>query len=437
MRKYRELVSVLLTVLTLTFVVSGCANNKQVNAKNQTANESTSTQSQQTPPKKAANTSNTLTSSSSSTSGNSTTNGANEQPSSGRPPAQTGTNTSSTTNPSGSANTNRSTNTSQQNLVPYHGPFQHIFFHPLIAFPSLAFSKSDPERKGFNDWFITVKEFNRVLNALYKQNYILVNINSLYTETKKNGQTFIHKKQLMLPKGKKPLVLSVDDMNYYHYMQKWGTVQRLVLDGNGKIAALSKFPDGYTSLTYNNAIVPILDSFVKKHPDFSFQGAKGMINLTGYQGVLGYRTNKTKAPNYAKTKAKAMAVITRLKKTGWTFSSHSWGHLEDAKISYQTFVADTNRWLKQVEPLTGPTQVYVYPFGSRVKTNGQKYNYLIKKGFHVLCSVGPTTYVKWTKHTLMMDRMHIDGVSLHSERKSLNILLGNAKIIDSVRPSQY
>ena len=35
---------------------------------------------------------------------------------------------------------------------------------------------------------------------------------------------------------------------------------------------------------------PILDEFVYEHPDFSLNGAKAIFSLTGYCGILGYRT---------------------------------------------------------------------------------------------------------------------------------------------------
>ncbi len=38
-------------------------------------------------------------------------------------------------------------------------------------------------------------------------------------------------------------------------------------------------------------LVPILDSFIKEHPDFSYHGRKGILAMTGYNGVLGYRTD--------------------------------------------------------------------------------------------------------------------------------------------------
>lgn len=38
-------------------------------------------------------------------------------------------------------------------------------------------------------------------------------------------------------------------------------------------------------------MVPLLDSFVKKHPDFSYRGRKGILAMTYYNGVFGYRTD--------------------------------------------------------------------------------------------------------------------------------------------------
>ena len=38
-------------------------------------------------------------------------------------------------------------------------------------------------------------------------------------------------------------------------------------------------------------VVPLIDRFVEEHPDFSYRGAKGIVALTGYNGILGYRTD--------------------------------------------------------------------------------------------------------------------------------------------------
>lgn len=320
-------------------------------------------------------------------------------------------------------------------LVAYKGPVEHIFFHPLIAYPELAFD-NDSLSKGYNDWFITVNEFNKILYSLYKKDYILIDIRSIFEEKLENGKPVVARKEILLPKNKKPLILSIDDLNYYDYMRENGNVHKLVLDANQDIATHSVTPTGEQVIAYDNEIVPILHAFVQAHPDFSFRGAKGIIALTGYQGILGYRTHDSHAPNYENEKREALQVVKRLKETGWSFASHGYGHLDAAKVSYDHFVMDTQRWKEEVEPLIGATSVYVYPFGSKLLPGDARFEYLLASGFRVLCSVGPTPYLQATSRYIMMDRRHVDGVALRSQRSLLLDLFDAREIIDSVRPRQ-
>jgi len=314
-------------------------------------------------------------------------------------------------------------------LVPYQGPIEHIFFHPLIAYPTLAFD-GDRMAQGYDDWFVTVKEFKRILQALYQRNYVLIDIRSIYTEKIVNGQKTLVRNKLVLPKNKKPLIISIDDLNYYDYMRQNGNVHKLILDAQGKIATYSVTPQGKSVIAYDNEIVPILEQFVKEHPDFSFRGAKGVIALTGYQGILGYRTNNPAAPNYQAEKTQALKVVRRLKETGWVFASHSYGHHDMNKVTYQTFVKDTDRWLKEVKPLIGATPVYIYPFGSRIPATDPKFRYLTKMGFKVMCGVGPTPYLKITPDAIQMDRRHIDGIALRTQGDKLRALFDSKAVID-------
>jgi len=317
-------------------------------------------------------------------------------------------------------------------LVVYKGPVQHIFFHPMIAYPELAFD-GDSLSKGYNDYFITVKEFKKILESLYGKNYVLINLNSLYEEKAVDGSKKLVKKELLLPQGKKPLIISIDDLNYYDYMQKNGNVSKLILDNEGNIATLSVSQQGETVISRDNEIVPILDRFIERHPDFSFQGAKGIINLTGYQGILGYRTNLS-SPIHESEREKVLPIIKRLKETGWLFASHGWGHLDAQKISYSILVRDTERWKREVETLVGPVSVYVYPYGSSVLPGDAKYRYLVEAGFKVLAGIGPKEYLKFRPDSIMMDRRHIDGIAILTQSSTLQDLFDSSKVIDSARP---
>ena len=323
-----------------------------------------------------------------------------------------------------------------QNLVPYSGPVQHIFFHPLIAYPKLTFD-GDAQERGFNDYFVTIDEFKGVIQSLYEKDYILIDINMLIEEREEGDKKIIERSKLMLPEGKKPLIISIDDMNYYDYMRENGTIYKLVLDDEGKVATYSLTADG-EELSYDNEIIPILDRFVEAHPDFSFNGAKGVIALTGYEGVLGYRTNDLDSPKYSKERESVLAVIKKLKEMGWTFASHGYGHRDAAKISLDKLIADTNKWRKEVGSLVGPTKVYIYPYGSRVLPDDPKFQALVDAGFNILCSVGSQAYEKMGPNALMQDRRHIDGIGLIQQRDRFLDLFDSYKLIDyDVRPKKY
>jgi len=321
----------------------------------------------------------------------------------------------------------------EKNLVPYHGPVQHIFFHPLIAFPELTFD-GDLQARGFNEWFVTVPEFKKIIESLYAKGFILIDLADLYEIKVSNGQETILPKPLLLPKGKRPLVMSIDDLNYYRYMIQNGTVHKLILDQEGKIATYSKTSEGEELVAYDNEIVPLLDSFVDAHPDFSFRGAKGVIALTGYEGILGYRTDELESPAFAKEKEEALKVVQALKDNGWSFASHGYGHLNTRDDTLARIVRDTERWQKEVESLIGHTDIYIYPFGASVKPEDPKFKALQQAGFKVFCSVGPNPYLKYFDQYILMDRRHIDGIALYLQADSMRDLFESEQIIDPLRP---
>ncbi|RDU38117.1 hypothetical protein DRW41_00665 [Neobacillus piezotolerans] len=317
-------------------------------------------------------------------------------------------------------------------LVPYEGGVEHIFFHPLMAYPELSFS--GPQAQGYNDWFVTVDEFNRTLEELYKHDFILVHLEDVYEKV--DGK--IKEKTLELPEGKKPLVISIDDVNYYKYMREQGNVHQLILDNDGRVATYSINPKGEEVISYENEIIPILDTFVDENPDFSYEGAKGVIALTGYEGVLGYRTDNLDSPHYEKEKEKAIAVVKRLKETGWTFGNHSYAHIDIGKATLERVKRDTKRWKEEVEIITGPTHLYFYPFGSRVKHGGEKFQYLAEEGYEVIAAVGPTTFTEVMDNVYTQDRRRIDGMALIEQPHLLTDLLDADYVVDrESRPERY
>lgn len=335
----------------------------------------------------------------------------------------------------------------------WEGAVEHLFFHPVVAYPELAFD-GDAQSNGIDDWMITVDEYNKILQSVYDKGFVLVDINQIWEETTDaNGLPRMVRSELKVPVGKKPLVLSYDDVNYYPYMLKDGFTYKLILGEDGQIWSQGKDPQGNEVISQDLDAVTILDKFVREHPDFSPYGAKGCLSLTGYCGILGYRTMTEREDQSAAHEANRQKeieavkpIVAALKATGWTFGSHTWGHINLSSKPLSTVQTDTKKWADEVGALVGPTKILFYPHGARPdggdwKQTGPVFQYLQSQGFRVFCSVGTSSfsYVKEDLSAVICDRLHPDGTTLRSAKARERYLqFYDAKdIIDlTVRPQR-
>lgn len=323
----------------------------------------------------------------------------------------------------------------KSNLVQYEGEVSHVFFHSLIADTTKAFD-GDAMEQGYNDWMTTVDEFNKMIEQMYDRGYILIDIHSLYNEVEdEEGNIYLEPASLMLPEGKKPFVLSVDDVNYYKYMEGDGFASKMVLDEDGNVACVFKTDDGKEIIDRDYDVVPLLDKFVEDNPDFSYKGAKGILALTGYEGVLGYRTDpKDDLPELEEEINNAKEVVERLKETGWQFASHSYGHRHMNDISYNLFKKDTKMWDEEVMSIVGPTDIYIYPYGEEVDFDDPKFQLLQDYGFKIFCGVWNKPFYRIYENSMRMTRRNLDGFILRGNPKAVEDLFDPYEVIDRSRP---
>jgi hypothetical protein len=300
-------------------------------------------------------------------------------------------------------------------LVAWKGPVEHIFFHTLVIHPRLAF---DDEQigQGFRDWFVTVGEFRKMLNQLYANGWTLVDIHRAVRGT------------VRVPRGRRPLVLSEDDVNYYDDTRPRGLGWKLALDRHGDVKVEEHDASG-VHLT-DHDLVPMVDEFVARHPLFSAGGAKGVLAVTGYEGVLGERINDRTAPGWVAAVARARALAARLRATGWTFASHSYGHYDETKISMARLIHDSTEWRDQDEPVVGPTDVYVYPFGAGFPLDSPQIGVLRSFGFRILCDIDVVPRLTVGNGVTVMTRRHIDGVSFADQPDALKQFFDVATVED-------
>lgn len=320
----------------------------------------------------------------------------------------------------------------KDSLVVYDGPVNHVFFHSLIADNSKAFD-GDAMSNGYNYWMTTVSEFNKILEQMYERGYVLVDIHDVAGPVEVDGKTVFKQKEIYLPKGKKPFVLSQDDVNYYEYMKTDGFATRLVLDEQGKVACEIRTDQGI-KVARDYDVVPLLDVFVEEHPDFSYRGAKGILALTGYEGALGYRTNDPDSPTYKEDKKAVKELAKVLKEDGWEFASHSYTHRHMKQVSEKKFIADCDKWKKQVESLVGETDIYIYPYGEEIDYKGVKYNYLKEQGFNYFCGVYAKPWMEIGKDYVRMTRRNLDGFTMHFYPDRVKDLYDLDYVFDKERP---
>ena len=306
-------------------------------------------------------------------------------------------------------------------LVPWTGPVEHLFFHTLVIRPELAFTR-DRLGQGFRDYFVTVGEFKSILNELYANDWTLVDIH----RAEAGG--------VDVPPGRKPLVISEDDVNYYNYERGRGLGGKLVLDGAGNVAVEERDEHG-TRIT-DNDLIPLVDKFVASHPLFSAGGAKGVLAVTGYEGFFGERTQDTTDPGWPNAVARARAVAARLQTTGWTIASHSWGHIDLTKASLGWAEQDTQRWLTEAAPILRTTDIYVYPFGAAPPPTSPIVEMLHAKGFTVLCDIDITPRMDHVDGVVVMSRRHIDGIAFTDQVKALAPFFAVTNVEDTISRRQ-
>lgn len=343
----------------------------------------------------------------------------------------------------------------------------HVFYHSLVVDPELCFANqdTDPQAVGNNQWMTTIEEFNKITQTMYDEGYVLVDLHDMVKETTdENGNVHFEKGEIMLPPDKKAFVLSVDDLCYYHSYDGYGYASKMVLDENGKPKCEYIQRDG-TTVVGDYDVVPLMNKFIEEHPDASYHGARGTIALTGYNGILGYRTDisyQTKPadmnadklkwleehPDFSldTERAEAKKVADAIKEEGWRFASHTWGHLKVGEASMERLRADTEKWKENVEPLVGSTDTIIFAHGQDLAewTTGytpdnEKYNYLKSQGFNYFCNVDSQQYaVQITDTYFRQGRRNLDGYRIYynsiGEMDSLSDLFNASDVIDPKRP---
>ena len=345
----------------------------------------------------------------------------------------------------------------------------HIFYHSLINDTDRAFNVSvlgQGQVDGMNAWMTTVEEFDKITQTLYDNGYVYVRLRDLVVEsTDENGNAvFTANTSLMLPPGKKAIVLSIDDLSYYHSYEPAGYPEKMVLDENGKVKCLYTDAQGNQSIG-DYDVVPRLNTFLEAHPDGAYKGARGLIAMTGYNGCFGYRTDidyevqlklsedqrkwLDEHPDFNRQKEieEATVIANAIKESGWEFASHTWGHLSVTHKSVEELDADNQKWIDNVQNVVGPVDTIIFAHGNDIgdwqdySSDNEKFQFFKNRGYNYFCNVdGSQPYwVQIRSNYVRQGRINLDGYMLYQSKLGATTVIDNlflaSQVFDNRRPT--
>ena len=320
--------------------------------------------------------------------------------------------------------------TARDSMVEYKDPSQlpNLSFHPLIVDTARAFADKDYGGK-YNQNFVTVGEFQKILEQLYANGYVLVDFDSFVGTTQTvSGEEQFQAMSISLPNGKKPFMLTETLMGYYEYMvdpDKDGTpdakgagfANRLVVDDYGNIQAAYVDANGQ-SLVGSYDLVPILEDFIAQHPDFSYQGARAILATTGDEGIYGYRCNTnyvgTRTQDYYdREKADAITLVNALRQKGYTLACFSYKNENYKNLNTKQITADMSNWTAQITPIIGDVDVFVYAQGTDLSDyTGAAYKAMYSTGFRYYIASGKSPSTTINNTYVHQNRLMVTGETM-------------------------
>lgn len=307
----------------------------------------------------------------------------------------------------------------------------NLSFHVLMADASRACNKdvSGELAGSYNKNFVSVEEFTRILNQLYASNYVLVDFDSFISNVEGvDGNSSFFAKSIYLPQGKKPVMLTETMVNYFEYMvdpDKDGTpdskghgfAYKLVLDDNGEIKAAYVDSNGQT-LIGNYDLVPVLEAFIQEHPDFSYQGARAILAVTGTEGVFGYRTNTSYVSRfgqafYDQEVEDAKKIVAALREKGYTIASYTYSNQAYRSMNTLQIQAEIQNWTNQITPVIGEVDTIVFARASDIESySGTTFNVLYNSGLRFFLNSGSSPRVDTNTTFIRQTRLMVTGEAM-------------------------
>lgn len=330
----------------------------------------------------------------------------------------------------------------------------NLSFHVLIADPARAFTDRG-YGNAYNKNFVTVDEFQKILEQLYANGYVLVDLDSIITETTaEDGTVTYSANTIYLPADKTPIMLTETMVNYFNYMIDsdgdgaadaggGGFASRLVVTDSGEIKAEMVNSNGET-VVGDYDFVPVLETFIAEHPDFSYQGARATLAVSGSEGIFGYRIGDTfyEEKNLDKSKKQeeidgATKVVQALRNQGYTIACYTYENLDYSAINATAIQNDLQAWFEEVKPVLGEVDVMVFARHIDLSDygTGNKFNVLYSSGFRYFIGASTSPWAEVTSSYFHQKRLLVTGTNMAYASTTFSKYFNSMAILNDQRGS--
>ncbi|HPX92942.1 MAG TPA: hypothetical protein PK646_01510 [Bacillota bacterium] len=329
-----------------------------------------------------------------------------------------------------------------ESVVTWWDPVEHLAVKPLIADPGRAFDGDRYQAAADQNLLLGV-EFERTLEQLYERNYVLVDSRSFAT---REGTL----RSMPCPAGKKPIVLVLEDFYSSFPRAESGVAWRLDLNSRGQVEGVLLDRDGSEKFDRSFTAIGILEAFIERHPDFSFNGATGVIALVGQNGIFGYPVADVQdlarqrggadmgvdlpplpRTDFSANREKVRAIVSALESRNWKIASGTYNRLSLPFVTVEEIRQDITMTEMWVEPYTGKLSALYCPFGDHIEADPDKTKIYTESGYMLQSGYGAWPYWHGGDGYVYVSRTFLSGAGLRQPRTvNLERFLDAGQVMD-------
>lgn len=326
-----------------------------------------------------------------------------------------------------------------------------LSFHVLLA--DLMSALEDPTygqngNNKYNRNFVTTEEFSLILQQLYDNGYVLVDLDDFYITgySSQTDQDIFFEKKLLLPAGKKPIILTQTHCNYYSYMVDPDRDGQPDKDGAGFASKLcwkngfynERVTEDGSTVTGAFDLVPLLENFISLHPDFSYKGARAILAFSGYDGIFGYRINSDKLSSSAldKERSDAAFVMQKLREAGYTMACYTYDNVDYSVLGASEIEEDIELWQQEIAPIVGNTDILVFAWEADIGTNynnNEKFDVLYDGGIRFFLGSSPFLSREVDEDYIRHNRLLVTPSALEHHSEWFAGLLDTTALLNPLR----